>query len=254
MERISGVAPPPFGEDQETLEIFRSGNSAGTFQFGSSGIRQLATRLNIERGEDLAAAIALHRPGPLNAGADVLYAENRAPSYHSEVDKVLAQTRGVLLYQETVMRLFSLVAGVTFAESDKLRKLISKKRTDDPAWPKLHEMFITGGLKMGMSEKVVKELWKSIFAQAGYSFPLAHAISYAHLSYRTPDPQIRKVLLRAAMVCSGARIFFFFQTYPILAQLKVLQRPRLKHMLLLKFHAMILLFLVLNLLMKVWET
>lgn len=177
-------------DDARVLERFSSGDTAGVFQFESGGMRQLLKNLAETEPltfEDVTAATALYRPGPMEAGLMDDYIAikqgNKSPSYlHPSMEPALKETKSVIIYQEQVMQVARDLAGFTMAESDKLRKAMGKKDPDQMA--AMREKWIEGCVgASGLHEEVAKRLFDQVEGFAGYAFNKSHSVEYTVISY-----------------------------------------------------------------------
>ena len=175
-------------DDEKTFELFRSGKTACVFQFDSGGMRDLLRRAKPRVFTDLAALNALYRPGALDAGTVEEYVRRRngtsRVSYPlPELQPILEETLGILVYQEQVMHIARAVAGYSLAEADLLRKAIGKKKRE--IMQAEGEKFMRRAVEHGASKRKVQELWSLIEPFARYGFPKAHAVAYALVAYKT---------------------------------------------------------------------
>ena len=175
-------------DDAKTYQLFVDGQTYGIFQFESSGMREILRRAKPQRLEDLIAMNALYRPGPLKGGMVDDYINRKAG--RSEVkyelaalEPILADTYGVIAYQEQVMRMASVLAGFTMGQSDVLRKAMGKK--DPKVMAKQREAFMSGALAKGISEKKASKIFELMEFFAGYGFNKSHSTAYAFLAYQT---------------------------------------------------------------------
>src|SRR6187401_1319427 len=175
-------------DDAKTYQLFVDGQTYGIFQFESSGMREILRRAKPQRLEDLIAMNALYRPGPLKGGMVDDYINRKAG--RSEVkyelaalEPILADTYGVIAYQEQVMRMASVLAGFTMGQSDVLRKAMGKK--DPKVMAKQREAFMSGALSKGVSEKKASKIFELMEFFAGYGFNKSHSTAYAFLAYQT---------------------------------------------------------------------
>src|SRR5829696_6197686 len=175
-------------DDAKTYQLFVDGQTYGIFQFESSGMREILRRAKPQRLEDLIAMNALYRPGPLKGGMVDDYINRKAG--RSEVkyelaalEPILADTYGVIAYQEQVMRMASVLAGFTMGQSDVLRKAMGKK--DPRVMAKQREAFMSGALANGVSEKKASKIFELMEYFAGYGFNKSHSTAYAFLAYQT---------------------------------------------------------------------
>jgi len=177
-------------DDRKVLEAFGRGDTVGVFQFSGSGMRKLLKDLAVLEPltfEDIAAATALFRPGPIDAGLMDQYIAvkqgKKLPSYISPlVEPALRETFGVTVYQEQVSRIAVDLCGFTGAEADGLRKAIGKKDKDKMAT--MGQQFIDGAVASGMSELDAQALWNDIEGFAAYCFNKSHAFAYTLISYQ----------------------------------------------------------------------
>ena len=175
--------------DRATYELLAKADTIGIFQLESRGMRQYLQRLEPSQFEDVAAMLALYRPGPLGAGVVDLFIERRhgrqkVAYAHPAFQPALENTYGVLVYQEQVMRLSRDVAGFTGLEADELRKAIGKK--ERATMQKIKKSFIEGGVSHGKVERsVMEKLWQDIVGFADYAFNRAHSVSYGLISFQT---------------------------------------------------------------------
>ena len=172
--------------DQATFALISSGDTGGVFQLESSGMRQMLTELRPESLDDVQAAIALYRPGPMDSIPT--YIENRhhpeKVSYATpELEPILKSTYGCVVYQEQVMNIFRTVAGYSFGHADIVRRAMSKKKAD--VLEAEREDFLAGAEKNGISREIANTLFDDMADFANYAFNKSHAASYALISYRT---------------------------------------------------------------------
>jgi DNA polymerase-3 subunit alpha len=193
MEELTGKQPgEPWDSDSKLVfeKIFQAGQTTGVFQFsGSQGITELTVKVHPETLSDLAAINALYRPGPLDSGMAWQYPEAKLSprKLHPKVDEILADTFGVIVFQEQVMALVALMTGGNLEEADDARKIISKGKVGDPVWQgkmrKLEDHFKTEGEKR-FSSKLVDTLWSEIVTFGRYGFNKSHSVAYSLLAYR----------------------------------------------------------------------
>ena len=175
-------------DDAKTYQLFIEGQTYGIFQFESSGMREILRRAKPQRLEDLIAMNALYRPGPLKGGMVDDYINRKAGRSVVKYDlpilePVLADTYGVIAYQEQVMRMASVVAGFTMGQSDVLRKAMGKK--DPKVMAKQREAFMKGALEKQVNEKKASKIFELMEYFAGYGFNKSHSTAYAFLAYQT---------------------------------------------------------------------
>ncbi|MBQ9162710.1 MAG: DNA polymerase III subunit alpha [Clostridia bacterium] len=173
-------------DDAETFELISKGNTGGVFQLESGGMKQMLTQLRPECMDDIEAAIALYRPGPMDA-IPTYIANKNDPSrikYPTPLlEPILRSTFGVTVYQEQVMSIFRTVAGYTYGHADIVRRAMSKKKADVLEAERAD--FIKGALERGVDEAVAVKLFDDMSSFANYAFNKSHAAAYAVISYRT---------------------------------------------------------------------
>ncbi|MEZ6242457.1 MAG: DNA polymerase III subunit alpha [Phycisphaerales bacterium] len=172
--------------DQRVFEMFRRGDTTGVFQFESGGMRRLLVEMKPDRLEDLIAANALFRPGPMDLIPDYnrrKHGQDHVPRVHPIVDKFTAETYGVMVYQEQVMQIVHELGGIPLRSAYTLIKAISKKKAKviDANRPR----FIEGAGKQGLAKKDAEELFELILKFAGYGFNKSHSTGYAIVAYQT---------------------------------------------------------------------
>ena len=172
--------------DQKVFELFRRGQSRGVFQFESGGMQDLLMKMRPDRLEDLIAANALYRPGPMElipSYCNRKHGSEEVPKVHPIMDQLLAETYGIMVYQEQVMQIFNQLGGIELAAAYKLIKAISKKLVDQIA--KQKPAFIKGTVAKGVSEKQAEELFEMILKFGGYGFNKSHSTRYAFVAFQT---------------------------------------------------------------------
>ncbi len=176
-------------DDHDVFDLLISGETDGVFQVESDGFKQLMKELKPDRFEDIIAAVALYRPGPLGAGMVEDYINRkqrgRGVSYpHPATKAALESTYGVIIYQEQVMRIAVDLCGFSMIQADILRKAMGKKKAEEMA--RLKKMFIEGaGKKSGMPLNEAEGLFTKIEKFAEYAFNKSHSAAYALISYQT---------------------------------------------------------------------
>ncbi len=175
-------------DDQKTFDLLREGSSNGVFQFESEGIKEVMRKLQPERFEDLIALNALYRPGPLGSGMvddfiDRKHGKKKTTYMFKELEPILAETYGVIVYQEQVMKIASAIAGYTLGGADILRRAMGKKKVEVMAQQK--ELFVTGAKEKNFNTKKAAELFDLMAYFAGYGFNKSHSTAYALIAYHT---------------------------------------------------------------------
>jgi DNA polymerase-3 subunit alpha len=185
------VGPRPY-DDRDVYALLSSGRTLGVFQLDSAGIRELIARIKPSSFEDLAALIALYRPGPMNLAEEFANRKHgrMAVSYlHPALGPILSETYGIILYQEQVMEIAHKLGGFTLAEADDLRKAMGKKNPE--LMSEKRAKFLEGAKRNAIPEDAAVELFNQMERFAGYGFNKSHAIAYAVLAYRTAWLKVR---------------------------------------------------------------
>ena len=174
--------------DFQAFELFQAGNTDGVFQFESPGMKDLLRRFRPEEFRDLIAINGLYRPGPLKSGMtdEFIHRKNhpdRITYELPELEPILKETRGIIVYQEQVMRIATDLAGFTLAGADLLRKAMGKK--DKETMKAQKQKFVQGARKRGISQAKADKLFEQIKEFAEYGFNKSHSAAYALLAYQT---------------------------------------------------------------------
>ncbi len=175
----------PF-DDKATFAQITAGNTLGVFQLESSGMRQMLSELAPESLEDIIAAIALYRPGPMDSIPRYIEARHHPEKTQYAIpmlEPILRSTYGCTVYQEQVMSIFREVAGYTYGHADIVRRAMSKKKAD--VLEAERDSFLSGAEKNGIARKDAEQLFDDMASFANYAFNKAHAAAYAVISYRT---------------------------------------------------------------------
>ena len=182
--RIEGLSL----DDPKVYALLRQGRTAGVFQFESALATDTLRQMKCDRFDDLVAANALLRPGPLDTGMHLVFIKRKlgqeTVSYpHPSLKEVLEPTYGVITYQEQVMRIANILAGFSLAEADVLRKAVGKK--DAELIKKELGKFVERGIALGHPKKLMDELAAQIETFGRYGFNKSHSVAYSVLSYQT---------------------------------------------------------------------
>ena len=174
--------------DKEVYKILNEGKTIGTFQLESMGIRSLMKKLKPQKLEDIILLISLYRPGPQQSGMVDIFIERKAGRQktdflHEDLKEILEETYGVMLYQEQVMKVAVKIAGYTFGEADKLRKIAPSNTSEIIEAER--DKFIKGAIKNGYEYNFAVKLFNLVSKFANYGFVKAHAAAYAELGYKT---------------------------------------------------------------------
>ena len=182
--KVIGFDDIPF-EDSEATNVFTSVNTLGIFQFESTGMMNFLRKFRPSNFQDIVAALALFRPGPMNnIDSYIKRKQNKEKIdyFDKSLEKVLKPTYGIIIYQEQIMQIASIMAGFSLGEADILRRAMSKKKEE--ILLKEKDKFINGSIKRGYSEELARKIYDLILKFAAYGFNKAHSVSYATISYR----------------------------------------------------------------------
>jgi DNA polymerase III subunit alpha len=175
--------------DPVTYEkVFHTGLTSGVFQFESQGMRDVLRRYQPTVIEDLTALNALYRPGPIQGGMIDDFIERkhgrRKVEYElPELEEILKETLGVIVYQEQVMQIANRLAGYSLGEADLLRRAMGKKDPEEMA--KQRDRFVKGAIERGFPEKKIVKIFDLMEQFAGYGFNKSHSAAYALLAFQT---------------------------------------------------------------------
>ena len=173
-------------DDAKTFEMLSAGETVGVFQLESAGMRDVLRGLKPDRFEDIIAVVALYRPGPME-NIKHYVARKHDPSQvtymHPNLEPVLAETYGIMIYQEQVQQAARVLAGYTLGGADLLRRAMGKKIKEE--MDKQRQTFIKGAVENDLSEQLASDVFDQISAFAGYGFNKSHAAAYALVSYQT---------------------------------------------------------------------
>ena len=173
-------------EDEATFALLNQGKTMGIFQLESAGMQDLSKQIHIDTFEEIIAVGSLYRPGPMEMIPSFIQRKHgREPIEidHPLMKQVLAETYGIMVYQEQVMQTASLLAGYTLGEGDVLRRAMGKKDREEMA--RQRAKFREGALKNGIDEETAMLIFDKVEKFASYGFNKSHAAAYAYLSYVT---------------------------------------------------------------------
>jgi DNA polymerase-3 subunit alpha len=173
-------------DDPKTYELFSNGHTIGIFQFSKPKMREYLAKLKPKNINDLAAMNALYRPGPMDLIPEFIERKHGKQSVtylHPDMEQVLNETYGVIVYQEQVMQLVRVIAGYTLAKADLVRRAMGKK--DEKLMKAQEDEFIKGAAEKGYNKKTAKEIFKLILKFADYGFNKSHSVAYSVLAYYT---------------------------------------------------------------------
>jgi len=175
-------------DEPETFELLQRGDTIGVFQLESAGMRSLLQELRPDCFEDLIAVLALYRPGPLRSGMVKDFVNRRHKRMpikylHADLEPVLKETSGIIVYQEQVMRIAVEMAGYTMAEADILRKAIAKSKAEEVKEER--HKFVEGAVGRGYGRRLAENIFELIENFGFYGFNKSHSTAYAVISYHT---------------------------------------------------------------------
>ncbi|MCK8787440.1 DNA polymerase III subunit alpha [Roseomonas sp. NAR14] len=173
-------------DDAATYEMLRRGDAAGVFQFEGQGMRDCLRQMRVDRFEDLVAAVALYRPGPMAnipAYCQRKNGEAEWESPHPKIRHILEETFGIMVYQEQVMQIAQELAGYSLGAADLLRRAMGKKIRSE--MEKQRVIFAEGAARNGVDPQVAGEIFDIMEKFADYGFNKSHAAAYALVSYQT---------------------------------------------------------------------
>ncbi|NOQ96114.1 MAG: DNA polymerase III subunit alpha, partial [Desulfobacterales bacterium] len=175
-------------EDDKTFQLISAGKTTGVFQLESTGMKELLRNLKPGVFGDIVASVALYRPGPLGSNMVVDFIKRKHGEIKitfplPELEEILTETYGVIVYQEQVMRIAQVLANYTLAEADGLRKAISKKRSEQLAQQK--ERFLEGTTRNRLNRNKAGNVFDLIEKFGGYGFNKSHSVAYAMIAYLT---------------------------------------------------------------------
>lgn len=172
--------------DPKVYELFSRGDTTGIFQFESTGMKSWLTKLKPTKFEEIVAMNALYRPGPMDLIPDFIERKNglkKVEYIFPELEDILKETYGVMIYQEHVMQISMVIAGFTRGEADLLRKAMAKKNAEQLR--KLGEEFVARAVERGYDRQKVEKLFDQIEKFGSYGFNKSHSVAYAFVAYHT---------------------------------------------------------------------
>ena len=170
--------------DEKAIKIFNDVDTIGIFQFESGGMINFLKKFKISNFDDIVAAIALFRPGPMQNIDTYIKRKNGLEKYEiiKPLEPILKSTYGIIIYQEQIMQIAHILANYSLAEADLLRKAMSKKKED--ILLKEKDKFINQTIQNGYTKEVATDIYNLILKFASYGFNKAHSVSYALISYK----------------------------------------------------------------------
>ncbi|MBX3158289.1 MAG: DNA polymerase III subunit alpha [Deltaproteobacteria bacterium] len=174
--------------DAEVFKMIARGDTTGVFQLESSGFREILKKLRPDCLEDIVAAVALYRPGPLEGGMvddfiDRKHGRKKVEYPHPWLADVLADTYGVIVYQEQVMQIAQVLGGYSLGGADLLRRAMGKKKPEEMA--KQKEKFLDGARSLKVDSKIADQVFELMAFFAGYGFNRSHSAAYGWITYQT---------------------------------------------------------------------
>jgi DNA polymerase III subunit alpha len=171
--------------DAKTFELLARGETTGIFQLESEGMRKVLLRLKPSRFEDIVAVNALYRPGPMEnipLFIDRKHGKQAVEYPHKDLEPILENTYGVIVYQEQIMQIASIMAGFSLGEADLLRRAVGKKQKEVLDRERNH--FVQGALKKGYERTLANDIYDLIVRFANYGFNRSHAVAYSMIAYQ----------------------------------------------------------------------
>lgn len=171
--------------DEKVFQVFSMGNTDGIFQFESYGMRQFLKKLKPNNFLDLTSAIALYRPGPMqNIDSFIRRKHNqeKIEYLHEDLKSILNETFGIIVYQEQIMQILVKIGGYTYAESDNIRRAMSKKKKE--IIEKEKEIFLKRAVDRGYKLELAIKIYELILKFADYGFNKSHSVAYALIAYQ----------------------------------------------------------------------
>ncbi|MBP3038788.1 DNA polymerase III subunit alpha [Bacillaceae bacterium Marseille-Q3522] len=172
-------------QDQKTFQLLSRGDTSGVFQLESSGMRRVLRQLHPTCFEDIVAVNALYRPGPMDHIPMFIkrkHGEEHVDYPHRDLQPILENTYGIIVYQEQIMQIAAKLAGFTLGEADLLRRAVSKKKK--LILDKERGHFVNGAVEKGYGRQTADEVYDLIVRFANYGFPRSHAVAYSFIAYQ----------------------------------------------------------------------
>jgi len=171
--------------DNKTFSLFALGDTEGIFQFEAPGMIKFLKELRVNSFNDIVVATSLYRPGPMESIPTYLKrrsGKEEVNYFHKDLENILKETYGIIIYQEQVMQIAQVMAGYTLGEADILRRAMSKKKEDVLVLEK--EKFVKGSVSRGYTRELAVKIYDLILKFANYGFNKSHAVSYAMVAYK----------------------------------------------------------------------
>lgn len=170
-------------EDKKVFDLLSKGFTGGVFQLDSKSGRSICIKLKPKTFEDISIVLALNRPGPMTSGILESYLKGERTFNDEKINEILEETRGMLIYQEQIMRIVSEIAGLSLGEADEFRRAISKK--DPEKIQRYRKKFLDSLIARGFSIEESEVVFDKIINFAGYAFNKSHSVAYSLLTYIT---------------------------------------------------------------------
>lgn len=173
-------------DDRPTYEMLGRGETSGVFQLESDGMRRVITEMKPSCLDDIIAAVAMYRPGPMEWIPQFIsnkHGRTKPVYLHPKLEPILAETYGIALYQEQVMKIAREIANFSMGQADELRKVMGKKLRDKI--PIYRQRFVEGAVASGIEASLADEIFNFVEPFAGYGFNKSHAAAYGWISYQT---------------------------------------------------------------------
>ncbi len=212
MDEIRRTVNPQFDiatipdDDKKTYDLISGGETLGMFQLESEGMKRVCVELKPSHIGDIIALVALYRPGPMDWIPDYIAAKHgrKVPTYiHPKLEPILAETYGIAVYQDTVMKIARDLAGFSMGQADELRKVVGKKLKDQI--PMYRKKFLDGCAANGIANDIAEKIFAFIEPFAGYGFNKAHAAAYGWIAYQTAYLKANYPLQYFAALMSSVR-------------------------------------------------
>ncbi|MBW1714131.1 MAG: DNA polymerase III subunit alpha, partial [Deltaproteobacteria bacterium] len=173
-------------DDEKTFRLLSRGDTTGVFQLESPGMKDLLVRFRPTTFEDIIALVALYRPGPMDLIPDFVerkYYQGKISYPHPDLEAILKETYGIIVYQEQVMAIANVLAGYSLGQADILRRAMGKKQAR--VMERERSKFVAGAVEKGHSQKLANNIFDLIAKFAGYGFNKSHAAAYGLIAFQT---------------------------------------------------------------------
>ena len=173
-------------DDSKTYRLLAHGDTVGVFQLEGAGMRDVLRKLDPDRFEDIVAVNALYRPGPMEnipRYIAVKHGNERAEYMHPDLEPILEETQGIIIYQEQVMEIAKVLSGYSLGSADLLRRAMGKKIKSEMEAQR--KQFIDGAKAHGVGDRLAEHIFEQVAKFAGYGFNKSHAAAYALVAYQT---------------------------------------------------------------------